>query len=65
VVPEDGTLVVHAGKRFTNLKPSDLQPYLGKRAQRGLKLPRGFQAVSAIRPFAEREARGADGELVM
>ncbi|HKB81190.1 MAG TPA: DNA topoisomerase IV subunit A, partial [Thermoanaerobaculia bacterium] len=43
VVPEDGTLVVYAGKRFTNLKGGDLDSYIGKRAQRGLKLPRGFQ----------------------
>ena len=57
VVPVDGTLVVHAGKRFTNLKPSDLEPYVGKRAQRGLKLPRGFQSVSAIRSWSEREPR--------
>ena len=48
VVPRDGTLVVHAGKRFTNLKPADLQQYIGKRAQRGLKLPRGFQNVDSI-----------------
>jgi topoisomerase-4 subunit A len=48
VVPEDGTLVVHAGKRFTNLKGADLEHYIGKRAQRGLKLPRGFQGVTAL-----------------
>jgi len=65
VVPEDGTLVVHAGKRFTNLKPSELEAYVGKRAQRGLKLPRGFQNVTLIRVFAEREARGTGPELVM
>jgi topoisomerase-4 subunit A len=64
VVPADGTLVVHAGKRYTNLKPADLESYIGKRAQRGLKLPRGFQAVSAIRVFAEREPRPDNG-LVM
>src|SRR5919201_3363822 len=33
VVPQDGTLVVHAGKRFTNLKGDDLAAYAGKRAQ--------------------------------
>ena len=48
VVPAQGTLVVHAGKRFTNLKADDLETYIGKRAQRGLKLPRGFQSVSSI-----------------
>jgi topoisomerase-4 subunit A len=61
VVPPDGTLVVQAGKRFTNLKASDLESYFGKRAQRGLKLPRGFQNVSEIRTM-ERER---PGELVM
>jgi topoisomerase-4 subunit A len=63
VIPEDGTLVVHAGKRFTNLKPSDLESYVGKRAQRGLKLPRGFQSVTLIRSLTDREPRTP--ELVM
>ena len=66
VVPLGGTLVVHAGKRYTNLKPSDLETYLGKRAQRGLKLPRGFQSVDTIRAWNEREGRGGgQGDLVM
>ncbi|MBV8516128.1 MAG: DNA topoisomerase IV subunit A [Acidobacteria bacterium] len=60
VVPQDGTLVVHAGKRFTNLKGADLDPYLGKRAQRGLKLPRGFQTVTFIRAWSDRDGRTAD-----
>jgi hypothetical protein len=64
-VPHDGTLVVHAGKRFTNLKGDDLAPYVGKRAQRGLKLPRGFQNVSSIHAWSERERGGSSGELVM
>jgi topoisomerase-4 subunit A len=64
VVPSDGTLVVHAGKRYTNLKGSDLDQYLGKRAQRGLKLPRGFQNVSSIRTWSERD-RGNGGDVVM
>jgi len=63
VVPPDGTLVVHAGKRYTNLKPADLESYIGKRAQRGLKLPRGFQNVSAIRVWSDHEPRTP--ELVM
>ena len=57
VVPADGTLVITAGKRFMNLKGSDLDQYLGKRAQRGLKLPRGYQNVSDIRAWSEREGR--------
>jgi topoisomerase IV subunit A len=59
VVPQDGTLIVTAGKRFTNLKGADLDVYLGKRAQRGLKLPRGFQSVTTIRAWNERD-RGGD-----
>ncbi len=55
VVPEGGILVVTAGKRYTNLKGADLDTYLGKRAQRGLKLPRGFQSVSSIRTWSERD----------
>jgi len=55
VVPDGGTLVVTAGKRYTNLKGADLETYLGKRAQRGLKLPRGFQSVSAIRTWSDRD----------
>jgi topoisomerase-4 subunit A len=56
VVPAEGTLVVHAGKRHTNLKGGDdLDSYIGKRAQRGLKLPRGFQSVNLIRTWSERD----------
>jgi topoisomerase-4 subunit A len=57
VVPKGGTLTVVAGKRFTNLKGGDLEGYIGKRAQRGLKLPRGFQNVDVI--------EGSGSELVM
>jgi topoisomerase-4 subunit A len=59
IVPEGGTLIVTAGKRYTNLKPADLAEYVGKRAQRGLKLPRGFQNVTSIRTWNERD-RGPD-----
>jgi topoisomerase IV subunit A len=60
VVPADGTLIVTAGKRFTNLKGKDLDEYLGKRAQRGLKLPRGFQSVTSIRAWNDREGRAPE-----
>jgi topoisomerase IV subunit A len=56
-VSNDGTLVVQAGKRHTNLKGADLEPYIGKRAQRGLKLPRGFQNVTLIRAWSDRDSR--------
>ena len=45
--PED-TLVVHAGRRHHNLKPSDLEYYRGERGRRGNKLPQGFRNVSRI-----------------
>jgi topoisomerase IV subunit A len=64
VVPKDGTLVVHAGKRYTNLKGADLESYAGKRAQRGLKLPRGFQNVSLIRSWTDRDGRIPDDTTV-
>src|SRR5438270_1313540 len=63
VIAAEGTLVVQAGKRHTNLKGADLEPYIGKRAQRGLKLPRGFQNVTVIRAWSDREGRSP--ELVM
>jgi topoisomerase-4 subunit A len=58
VVPQGGTLVVTAGKRFMNLKGDDLETYLGKRAQRGLKLPRGYQSVTSIRTWNDRDRNG-------
>jgi topoisomerase-4 subunit A len=48
VLTEDDTLTVHAGRRYHNLKPSDLQHYRGERGRRGNKLPRGFQNVDRI-----------------
>ncbi len=43
VVSERQSIRIHAGKRYINLKLSDLDAYRGNRAQRGAKLPRGFQ----------------------
>lgn len=42
------TLTVTAGKRFINLKPNDLEHYYGKRAGRGLLLPKGFQRAQSL-----------------
>ncbi|HEX8617829.1 MAG TPA: DNA topoisomerase IV subunit A [Thermoanaerobaculia bacterium] len=64
VVPKDGMLIVHAGKRHTNLKGADLRAYVGKRAGRGLKLPRGFQNVSMIRAWSDRDGRLPDTDTV-
>jgi len=42
------SLVVHSGSRHVTLKPSDWSHYRGKRAERGGKLPRGFQRVERL-----------------
>lgn len=47
-VPADGELLVHAGQRYLRLKTSDLRGYLGQRARRGNRLPRGFQRVDRV-----------------
>jgi len=45
VVTPGQQLLVHSGKRYLNLKLSDLDHYRGERGRRGNKLPRGFQKV--------------------
>jgi len=46
-------LRVHAGKRYLNLRRTDLDEYRGERAQRGKKLPRGFQSVDTVEVLDE------------
>lgn len=48
VIGEGQTLTVFAGKRHYSLKENDLAHYLGERARRGAKLPRGLQNVTAL-----------------
>jgi len=48
VVPEGGKVRIYSGKRYINLKASDLNAYEGERGRRGNKLPRGFQKVDSI-----------------
>ncbi|MBA1146563.1 DNA topoisomerase IV subunit A [Ectothiorhodospiraceae bacterium WFHF3C12] len=48
-IPEGEGLTLHAGKRTLTLKPDDLDAYMGERARRGGKLPRGFQRVDELR----------------
>lgn len=47
-VPDRGTLRIHSGKRYLNLKGGELEPFQGARARRGEKLPRGFQGVTRV-----------------
>jgi topoisomerase-4 subunit A len=48
VMPEGTHLLVHSGKRYLNLKPSDWKEFAGNRALRGNKLPRGYQNVGGL-----------------
>ncbi len=48
VVSEGQSIRITAGKRHINLKLADLDAYKGKRAQRGAKLPRGYQNPDGI-----------------
>ncbi|MCP5170647.1 MAG: DNA topoisomerase IV subunit A [Porticoccaceae bacterium] len=52
VVAEGEQLLVHSGKRYLNLKLSDLEHYRGERGRRGNKLPRGFQKVDCVEVVA-------------
>ncbi|MEH6910174.1 MAG: DNA topoisomerase IV subunit A [Oceanicoccus sp.] len=48
ILNERDTLRVHAGKRYVNMKFSELDHYMGERGRRGHKLPRGFQKVDMV-----------------
>ena len=48
VMPDGAHLLVHSGKRYLNLKPSEWKEFAGNRAARGSKLPRGYQNVGAL-----------------
>ncbi|MBL4828031.1 MAG: DNA topoisomerase IV subunit A, partial [Spongiibacteraceae bacterium] len=48
VINEKDVLRVYAGKRYINLKFSELDHYKGERGRRGHKLPRGFQKVDKV-----------------
>lgn len=45
---EGEELIIHSGKRYLRLKPTDIDHYLGERGLRGRKLPRGFQQVRGL-----------------
>ncbi len=48
VVGSGHDLLVYAGQRHLRMKRKDLESYVGERARRGRKLPRGFQRVDAL-----------------
>jgi len=41
-------LLVRTGQRHLRLKLKDIESYIGERARRGQKLPRGFQRVDGV-----------------
>jgi topoisomerase IV subunit A len=47
--PEDD-LRIYSGNRHITLKEIDQEHYIGDRARRGMKLPRGFQRVDRMEP---------------
>lgn len=48
VIRADDGLVIYSGQRHMRLKPKDLDNYLGERARRGRKLPRGYQTEPTV-----------------
>jgi topoisomerase-4 subunit A len=48
VFAEDKGLTVYAGQKKRNLSVNELNEYIGERALRGLKLPRGYQKVDKM-----------------
>jgi len=47
-LPPNAHLIVRAGQRYLNLKPSDWAEFTGNRALRGNMVPRGFQRVVGL-----------------
>ncbi|MGD8418483.1 MAG: DNA topoisomerase IV subunit A, partial [Pseudomonadales bacterium] len=54
----DDELLVQAGQRHLRMKHKDLEHYVGERARRGRKLPRGFQKVDSL--AVERSSSSPD-----
>ena len=48
VLGDGDDLIVHAGQRHLTMKRRDYENYIGERARRGGKLPRGFQKVDRL-----------------
>ncbi len=48
LVPEEGTLTLFSGKRHFKLTFGNFANFMGSRAQRGKRLPRGFQNVDSL-----------------
>ncbi len=53
ILGEADKLTIYSGKRHMSVKLADLEHYQGERAQRGHKLPRGYQSVDRLAVNAE------------
>ena len=53
VFREGDSLQLYAGKQHMRLKPSDVENFIGARAQRGRALPRGYKRPTAIEVIHE------------
>jgi topoisomerase-4 subunit A len=60
VIPPGGVLRVLSGKRHYQIKKADLELFHGARAQRGGRLPRGFQNVTALEVVGDRSPGDPD-----
>jgi len=48
LIRPDEKLVVHSGKKYKTMKPTELEIYAGERGRRGLKLPQGYRNVEQL-----------------
>ena len=65
LLPRGATLTLYAGKRHFRLVFGNLENFLGTRAQRGKRLPRGFQNVDEViveKPVQKGEEPTMEGE---
>jgi topoisomerase IV subunit A len=55
ILPPESHLVIYAGKRHLTLKPGNMEQFIGERARRGRKLPRGFQTVDRVEVIEQKQ----------
>jgi topoisomerase-4 subunit A len=64
ILPENGVLLIHAGKRSLSLSEEKLAEYIAERGRRGKKLPQGYRHVDRIEVVQHAEpGSGEDLQL--
>ncbi|MEE9350825.1 MAG: DNA topoisomerase IV subunit A [Thiotrichaceae bacterium] len=48
VIPAEGQLIVHAGRKHKTIQQAELEEYKGERGRRGKLLPQGYRNVSRL-----------------